>query len=128
MLSVDINVSETSSTPVGYSLEYDETLMFWVGVIDDTPGDFSQGTFILSNTKSKIEGFNLYPNPVSKGYVNISSRSNGPMQVAVYDVLGKQVIRIVLDKRLDVSSLNMGVYIIEVKQNDASVTKKLIIK
>ncbi len=129
LLSADINVSEPGSTPVGYSLEYDETLMFWVGVIDDTPGDYLQGTFILSNTKSQIEGFNLFPNPVSEGFVNISSRFNDPIRVSVYDVLGKQVInQVLLKEHIDVSNLTAGVYLLRATQNEGVTTKKLIIK
>ena len=83
----------------------------------------------LSTKESKIEGFNLYPNPTSKGFVNISSNNNAAMKVVVFDVLGKQVINeMVSNKRLDVSSLNTGVYIMRVTQDNASITKKLVIK
>lgn len=83
----------------------------------------------LSTKESKIEGFNLFPNPTSKGFVNISSNNSTAMKVTVFDVLGKQVINeMVSDKRLDVSSLNAGIYIMKVTQDNASVTKKLVIK
>jgi Secretion system C-terminal sorting domain len=83
----------------------------------------------LSTKERKIEGFNLYPNPTSKGFVNISSNNGAAMKVTVFDVLGKQVInQMVSNKHLDVSKLNVGVYIMRVIQDNAFITKKLVIK
>jgi Secretion system C-terminal sorting domain len=84
---------------------------------------------VLGVNDNKIEGFNLYPNPTSKGFINISSNSGAAMKVTVFDVLGKQVINeMVSNKRLDVSMLNTGVYIMRATQDNASTTKKLVIK
>ena len=83
----------------------------------------------LSTDDFASASFKVYPNPTSLGFVNIVSANNTAITVAVFDVLGKQVINETLhNKRLDVSSLNSGVYILKVTQNNASVTKKLIIK
>ena len=84
----------------------------------------------LSNEEFTIaNGFKVYPNPTSLGFVNIASASNETISVAVYDILGKQVINQTLNNnRLNVSTLNSGVYIMKVTQNNASVTKKLIVK
>ncbi|WP_418508574.1 T9SS type A sorting domain-containing protein [Corallibacter sp.] len=73
--------------------------------------------------------FNIYPNPVTNGTVNISSSSNEAIKVAVYDILGKQVLNNTLtNNTLNVSSLNSGVYILRLSQNNNTVSKKLIIK
>ncbi|WCO01384.1 T9SS type A sorting domain-containing protein [Psychroserpens ponticola] len=73
--------------------------------------------------------FKVYPNPTSLGYVNIASANSEAISVTVFDILGKQVINETLsNNRLNVSALNTGVYIMKVTQNNASVTKKLIIK
>lgn len=83
----------------------------------------------LSAQTLQIEAFNIYPNPTSLGYVNISSNSNAKMDISIFDVLGKLVIKeTVNDNVLNVSKLNSGIYIIKVFQNDASVTKKLVVK
>ena len=51
------------------------------------------------------------------------------MDVQVFDVLGKQVINQRLtNNNLDVSQLRSGLYIVKITQNNASVTKKLVIK
>jgi hypothetical protein len=51
------------------------------------------------------------------------------MKVGVYDILGKQVINAtVSNKRLDVSTLTSGIYIMKISQDNATTTKKLVIK
>lgn len=83
----------------------------------------------LSDDEFTTTTFKVYPNPTSLGYVNIESANNTTISVTVFDVLGKQVLNDTLNNnRLNVSTLNSGVYIMKVTQNNASVTKKLIIK
>ncbi|MDO1501792.1 T9SS type A sorting domain-containing protein [Winogradskyella maritima] len=82
----------------------------------------------LSNVDVRSFNFSLYPNPTSEGYVNISTVNNDDVQVAVYDILGKQVKNETLkNERLDVSNLKSGVYLLRLTQNEATVTKKLVI-
>jgi Secretion system C-terminal sorting domain len=84
---------------------------------------------VLGVKDNQIEGFSMYPNPTSTGFIDISSNNSAAMKVTVFDVLGKQVINQMLsNKRLDVSKLNTGVYIMRVSQDNASITKKLVIK
>ena len=83
----------------------------------------------LSNDKFSVTDLKIYPNPTSLGYVNLKSRNGSAFDVSVYDVLGKQVIKSsVTDGKLDVSSLNTGLYIMKISQEEATVTKKLVIK
>ena len=73
--------------------------------------------------------FSLYPNPASNGFVNIVSKVSGEKEVAVFDVLGKQVINTTISgKKLNIAALNSGVYIVKINQGNASVTKKLVVK
>lgn len=82
-----------------------------------------------SKGNTVIEGFNFYPNPVSNGKIYISSKSMQNKEIAIYDVLGKKVQQSTMtSKELNVSSLSPGVYIIKIKEGDASATRKLIIK
>jgi hypothetical protein len=83
----------------------------------------------LSTNEFNTNSFKVYPNPTSLGFVNIASANNDTISVVVFDVLGKQVIdETVTNGRLNVSTLNAGVYIMKVTQNNGSITKKLIIK
>lgn len=85
------------------------------------------GTLGLSENANSQ--FSLYPNPASNGFVNIVSKVSGEKQVAVFDVLGKQVINTTITgERLNIAKLNSGVYIVKINQGNASVTKKLVVK
>lgn len=90
------------------------------------------GSFTLSTNNFNKEKFSVYPNPADKGVVHIvySNKSNfGIVNVAIFDILGKQVIsQVVSDNRIDLSNLNAGVYLMRATQNEGVTTKKLIIK
>ena len=82
----------------------------------------------LSAVENNNKEFILVPNPTSTGYVIIKTATNDMIEVSVFDVLGKQVLKqTLLNDRLDVSSLNSGVYVMRLSQNNNMVTKKLII-
>jgi len=73
--------------------------------------------------------FKVYPNPVSTGLVNIVSAQNGSKTVAVYDILGKQMLRTQLNgTTLDVSQLNNGIYILKIEEDGKTTSKKLIVQ
>jgi hypothetical protein len=84
---------------------------------------------ILSTDSFETAKFSLYPNPTNTGFVTISSTNSDTINVQVYDILGKQVKNETLtNNRLNVSNLNTGVYIVKLTQNNASITKKLVIR
>ena len=83
----------------------------------------------LTTGQFSLSEFSIYPNPAKSGFVNITSTGSGTLQANVYDILGKQVINAaVASGRLDVSTLNTGVYIVKLTQGTATTTKKLIIQ
>ncbi|HLV39448.1 T9SS type A sorting domain-containing protein [Xanthomarina sp.] len=83
----------------------------------------------ISVNKNKTLDFSVFPNPVTNGYVNITSKSNEAINVTVFDILGKQVLsNSVNNNRLNVSKLTAGVYIMNMSQNGKITTKKLVIK
>lgn len=76
-----------------------------------------------------IEDLSLYPNPVSNGKVYITTKNDSDKEILIFDVLGKKVLQTTLtSKELNVSNLPSGVYIIQINENDASATRKLIIR
>lgn len=94
-----------------------------------TPYPIGSYANTLSINQFDVNSFNIYPNPTSTGYVTINSTSNDLLEARVFDILGKQVLESnVENNQLNVSSLNAGVYILRLTQNNASVTKKLVIK
>lgn len=138
--SVDIGVAETSSTPAGESLQLSGTVMdleadytdfTWTGPTTASDGTLNAGqTFpTLSNKNFETEEFSVYPNPVTNGFVNIKTTSNNAINVTVIDVLGKQVVKQTLTtNRLNVTKLKTGMYLLNIEQNGASTTKKLIVE
>jgi len=89
--------------------------------------DFS--TLSTNNFAANTTAFSLYPNPTSTGFVNIKTSNNEAISVSVYNVLGKRVINTTLNNTpLNVSSLNAGVYIVNINQNGNTTTKKLVVK
>lgn len=76
-----------------------------------------------------IEGLSLYPNPVPNGKVYISSKNDLEKEIIIFDILGKKVLQAHLtSKELNVSDLVPGVYIIKISEENASATRKLIIR
>ena len=70
----------------------------------------------------------MYPNP-AKGVVNFTSASNEVLDVAVYDLLGKEVLRAnAVQSQLNISSLNPGMYFVNMTQGTTVSTKKLVVR
>ena len=87
------------------------------------------GAVTLGTNDFETNNFKIYPNPTNTGYVNISSLNSEVLNAKVFDVLGKEVLDSrVENNQLNVSNLNAGMYILKLSQNNATVTKKLIIQ
>lgn len=83
----------------------------------------------LRVAQNAIEGLKMYPNPVSGNTLYITSTTNEEKSIAIYDVLGKQVLSAnVSDQALNVSSLKNGVYIVKITEAGKTATRKLIVK
>jgi adenylate kinase family enzyme len=82
-----------------------------------------------AQSSGDIDGFKLYPNPVTNGMVYINTTQNAPKKILIFDVLGSQVLQTtILGKELNVSDLDAGVYVLRVFEKDKVATRKLIIK
>jgi hypothetical protein len=83
----------------------------------------------LSVKQNSISGLNVYPNPVKDGNLYITSDSSNAKTVAVYDILGKQVINTkTSNNAVNVSNLKGGAYIIKITEDGKTDTRKLIIQ
>ncbi len=81
------------------------------------------------NQETSIEGLSFYPNPVSNGKIYITSKLSLDKEITIFDVLGKKVLQTILNSReLNISALSPGVYIIKIKEGEATATRKLIVK
>ncbi|GEQ84568.1 T9SS C-terminal target domain-containing protein [Patiriisocius marinistellae] len=85
------------------------------------------GTLGINNVAA--DTFSIFPNPATSGVLNITSKNTGVLNVAIFDVLGKKVLNgNVTNKTMNISSLNSGVYIVKITQDNVTATKKLIVK
>ncbi len=97
------------------------------GCMEETSIDIRCNT--LSNTTFEEPNFKVFPNPTKIGFVNIKTELNDPVNVTVFDILGKQVISETLNNnKLNVSQLSGGLYILKLSQNDTVTTIKLLIE
>ncbi|MHA3786957.1 T9SS type A sorting domain-containing protein [Flavobacterium hauense] len=80
--------------------------------------------------KEPIEGLNIYPNPTKADRIYITTAKPAmSKEVEIYDMLGKKILQATLNgKELNISNLNRGVYIIKVREGDASATRKLVVE
>jgi hypothetical protein len=82
----------------------------------------------LQETTS-IEGLSLYPNPVNNGKVYITTKNDSDKEIIIFDVLGKKVLQTTMSsKELNISNLSPGIYIIKIDEDQATATRKLIVK
>jgi len=75
---------------------------------------FDNEKITLSFDDSKIQKFNIFPNP-TKNTLNFKVPFSESFKVTVYDILGKKVLSSTLQNTnfLDVSKLNNGIYILK---------------
>lgn len=76
-----------------------------------------------------IEGLKIYPNPVTGNVVTITSNANNTKTVAIYDVLGKEVVNVsTASGAVNVAGLTSGIYIVKITEENKTATRKLIVK
>ena len=86
---------------------------------------------VLTNVNSinANKSIEFYPNPVTSGYINLVGFDNKSKEVEVCDIVGKKVLSMqTLSKRIDVSSLNSGIYILKVTVDNLTQSSKFVIK
>lgn len=131
--TADITNTDASPTSIDrFMLRQDSTnetpdMVFDELRIGTTWADVTPPT--LSTNNFEDNKVSLYPNPTNTGFVTISSTTNEVMNVQVFDILGKEVKNeVITNNTLDVSSLTTGMYLVKITQNNASSTKKLVIR
>lgn len=90
---------------------------------------FGQYSATASVKQNSISSLKMFPNPLSGNILNITSDANAPKTVAIYDVLGKQVINTVTTNgTVNVANLKAGVYIVKITEEGKTATRKLVVK
>ena len=72
---------------------------------------------------------NVYPNPVSDGFLNIINPSNRPLNISIYDLNGRKVKseKIIFDS-IDISNLHQGIYSLVFSSGQKNTVKKIVVK
>ena len=76
---------------------------------------------------NNIENINIFPNPVSD-YLYIDFDKSKKLFYSLYDISGKLIIdKRIITPSIDVSTLDKGMYILEIQdENDNSIKKKVV--
>jgi hypothetical protein len=89
-------------------------------------GAFELGGTLSTSNYEFAASLRLYPNP-AKTIVTISGIENIEA-IEVYSVLGKLVKKVTNQNMLNVQNLSKGIYLMSIKKENNTVTKKLIIE
>lgn len=91
---------------------------------------YGQDTSSFNQTlPAKESSFKLYPNPATNDVVNITTAKNGIKDIIIYDVFGEIVLTDrISSKSLYISRLVAGVYVLQVKEDNETMTRKLVVK
>lgn len=91
---------------------------------------FAQTSIDFPNGTTKgISDVKLYPNPAFGGIVHIFTPTNSDKRVTVYDVFGEVVLTDkIIGKALDISRLIPGIYVLQINEDQKTITRKLVVK
>ncbi len=83
---------------------------------------------VSENNVDVIDGFSIFPNPATGDKIHVKSNLGHTKQIKIYDVLGKQrLFKVLVGEELDISSLNSGVYYIEITEHKITKSLKFIV-
>ncbi|WP_452227999.1 M20/M25/M40 family metallo-hydrolase [Lacinutrix sp. MEBiC02404] len=86
----------------------------------------------LSINENEQDTFKIYPNPSTNGLVHLNFLDESSMNnsITIYDILGKQVYiktNLQATETINLKKIQKGVYIVVVKTNEKTTTKKIIL-
>ncbi|WP_164549855.1 T9SS type A sorting domain-containing protein [Nonlabens ponticola] len=85
-------------------------------------------TLTLSNGSVEAGLFTVYPNPAND-VLNITAANGNAVDVIIYSALGQEVIsQKAVSSSINVNNLRSGLYVVKITQDNASQTRKLVIK
>lgn len=92
------------------------------------PRDLNDFGEVLSTDNIQAQGVSIYPNPANT-YVNIQTANNQAVNVAIYNLLGQEVLtQNNVQNTVNLEGLQKGLYIIKVSNAHVNFTQKLIVK
>jgi len=125
-----------SSEKIDYSLydyEINAGVAYYQLIQVDFDGKENPSSIVSINMNSILNEYNVYPNPATAtDLITVVNLENATGPIVVTNSAGQTIIEEQIDlyagsTRVDISSLNTGVYFIHIVQNDTRVTQKLIV-
>ncbi len=101
----------------------------------DGPGEIIEGTQQPGLANRFDNAVNIYPNPVTDGYVNVNFNdpANGNVNINIYNVSGQllknfRVYKSASDftERLNISNLEKGIYMVELRFNNKNAVRRIV--
>ncbi len=86
---------------------------------------YSEYDILLNNSENDLQNpISIFPNP-SSDFININGIED-EVRIIIYNLTGKKVLETSAKNNIDVSSLNKGVYIVNVKSSTLNKNMKLV--
>ena len=139
-----VNVGETHSVTFTFQLpvEWDENNIHVIGMLLDPNGgiDNAGKSTVFSNTGvNELDNnptFRMYPNPANTvAFIEANFDNNSEVQIKLVDMAGKEVASrdygvVTAGSKLPIntSSLETGVYLVEVSINNVVMTQRLVVE
>jgi hypothetical protein len=102
----------------------------WTAFSSNTYNGIGAHTSTLSIENIGVfNNFNMFPNPANGNAVYFSIDTDA--KIKIYNILGKLVAKDTIsstDKKIDITNLNKGIYIVKIRVNNDFIIKKLIKK
>jgi hypothetical protein len=121
-----------------YIITDDATNVLWTGpaFTDMSIAGLSYDSQVGLDENFSTEDVSIYPNPlVNQASINFDLNSASKANIAVFDLLGKQVAQVYVGTlnagnqsiKLNAESLKKGVYFVKINLNNQTFTKKIVI-
>lgn len=121
----------SNATAVVNNVDYDiniNSLSFEsIDAIKDTA--FGDIIIVFQNNKTLEKSFSTYPNPVNYFIYFNTPDANEEAEIIIYDLFGKEILKTIMDSadnELVLSSLEKGIYIMQVKQLDKTFNTRFV--
>jgi len=122
-----IYIDQVTVTGTGSALITSESGQTITAIDGPSKGD-DIGGFIVNDDVDNFDVITVYPNPATD-YINIAGLSDDVQSVSVYSITGALVKNVVLtSNRIDVATLESGIYFLSVITDNGEVTTKKFVK
>jgi len=98
----------------------------WTNI--DPTASFSEDCNLSAEEYDLLNAFNVYPNPAND-VINITNNSEEPItSIQLFNILGERIyFSDKFQKTINISKLDAGLYLLEIRSKAGNITKKIII-